>query len=86
MQTERSNIINAKPTSLRFKWRQLDNSKSILQSHIRDEAATADTIFSQSQKGKREHPICREGQYLQENNPPGTSYPAKTEKNRNPAK
>ena len=36
-------------------------------------------FYSHNQKGKREHPICREGKHLQERTLPGTSPPKKAE-------
>ena len=51
---------------------------NILKSHTSDKLLQL-IFYSQNQKGKREHPICREGKYLQERNLHGTSPPKKAE-------
>ena len=47
---------------------------NILKSHTSDKLLQL-IFYSQNQKGKREHPICREGKYLQERTLHGTSPP-----------
>ena len=51
---------------------------NILKSHTSDKLLQL-IFYSHNQKGKREHPICREGKHLQERTLPGTSPPKNAE-------